>query len=138
MKLYMSAVLVAVMLVLVLCIPVLAHHGRGGTFLGGEENLVTMKATVAEWVWINPHTFMVFDAAEEDGSVVRWRAEASSVTTMMGRHDLRRNSFKPGDEVNVTVVPARNGTPIGLLYSIVDSNGAVVFSDPRRATQALD
>jgi hypothetical protein len=40
---------------------------------------------------------------------------------------LSRNSFKPGDEVTVTGLPATKGTPQSIVQRIVNAEGKVVL-----------
>ena len=47
--------------------PLLAHHGAAQFDVGKK---VTVKGTVVEWFWANPHCFLRFDAADDDGQVV--------------------------------------------------------------------
>jgi len=39
---------------------------------------------------------------------------------------MSKASFKPGDEIAVTVIPAKGGTPYGLVLKIVRPDGKVV------------
>ena len=53
--------------VLALTAPVAAHHGNAST----ENKTVVMKATVVQWLWTNPHTFLKFDAKDDSGNVTQ-------------------------------------------------------------------
>src|SRR5437763_1119967 len=46
-------------LILVLVAPIWAHHGNAAF---DSDKRVTMKGTVTEWFWANPHCFLQFDA----------------------------------------------------------------------------
>ena len=61
--------------VLIVSVPLLAHHGAAQFDVGKR---VTVTGTVAEWFWSNPHCFLRFDAAGEAGAVVHWVAELQS------------------------------------------------------------
>src|SRR5688572_33291384 len=45
---------------------VLAHHGAATFDTVGE---ITLKGTVTEWVWSNPHSILRIDVKGEDGTV---------------------------------------------------------------------
>lgn len=96
-----------------------AHHGAA-TFDTATE--ITLKGTVTEWLWFNPHCFLKFDVKDESGLVKNWAVEAGNPTDMTKR-GWGRTSFKPGDEVTVTLQPAKNGSPVGRIRTIVGANG---------------
>ncbi len=96
-----------------------AHHGAA-TFDTSTE--ITLKGTVTEWNWFNPHCFLKFDVTDEKGTVTNWAAEAGNPTDMTQRGWGRR-SFRAGDEVTVTVQPVRTGAPVGRLRTVVFADG---------------
>ena len=98
---------------------VVAHHGAA-TFDTDVD--VTLKGTVTEWLWFNPHCFLKFDVKDEGGAVKNWAVEAGNPTDMTKR-GWGRTSFKPGDQVTVTLQPAKNGSPVGRIRSVVLANG---------------
>ena len=96
-----------------------AHHGNAA-FDAGKK--VTLKGTVTEWVWANPHCWLKFEVKDDKGGVVRWVAETNNAPDMIER-GWSMHSFKPGDEVTVTVEPVKNGNPVGRVLSVVLPNG---------------
>ena len=50
--------------------PLLAHHGTGVAYVRDKE--VTLKGTVTEWFWANPHCGLLFDVTDEKGEVIHW------------------------------------------------------------------
>ena len=56
---------------LIVCAPVFAHHGAA-QFDTGEK--VALKGTVTEWFWSNPHCFLRFNVKGADGQLVTWAA----------------------------------------------------------------
>ena len=112
-------VLVAALATLLASMPLVAHHGAA-TFDTSAE--ITLKGTVTEWTWFNPHCFLKFDVKDESGKVTNWAVESGNPTDMSKR-GWARTSFKPGQEVTVTVQPAKNGAPVGVIRSVVLANG---------------
>jgi hypothetical protein len=100
-------------------LPVLAHHGAASF---DTEREITLKGTVTEWIWANPHCFLKFDAMDETGGVRNWAVETQNPTDMSKR-GWRRNSFKVGDQVTVTLQPVKNGAPVGRVRSVVTASG---------------
>jgi hypothetical protein len=96
-----------------------AHHGAASFDTSTE---VTLKGTVTEWTWFNPHCFLKFDVKGEDGSVKTWAVEAGNPTDMTKR-GWARNSFKPGDQVTVTLQPVKTGAPVGRIRTVMLADG---------------
>lgn len=112
--------------------PVSAHHGSAVSYDTDVNKLITMKGTVKEWVWKNPHCFIVYEVKDASGNVVEWTAETSSTSSMMGEFGWTRTTLKAGDEITVSVLPSRAGTPAGLLYKVVAADGKVLIEDRSR------
>src|SRR5919206_595001 len=102
--------------------PVRAHHGTA-SFDTAKD--LTLKGTVTEWIWANPHCFLKFDAMDETGTVRNWAVEVSNPTDMTKR-GWARSSFKIGDMVTVVLQPVKNGAPIGRLRSVVLPDGSTL------------
>lgn len=100
-----------------------AHHGRAG--YDTAENGKVVKGVVTEYRWLNPHVFILWNAKDEKGNTVTWTGEFSSPSSMLSE-GMSKSSFKPGDEIAVTVIPAKGGTPYGLVLKIVRPDGKVV------------
>jgi len=98
---------------------VVAHHGAATFDTEGE---LTVKGTVTEWIWSNPHCFLKFDVKGTDGTVKNWAIETGNIADSSKRGYARR-SFKPGDAVTVTLQPAKSGAPVGRLRSVVLADG---------------
>jgi hypothetical protein len=105
-----------------LSVPLFAHHGSAA-FDSGKT--VTLKGTVTQWVYSNPHLLLTLEVKGEDGKVVRWVAETQAPNIMYPA-GYRKDSFKPGDEVTVIVEPVKNGLPIGRIRQAVLANGTTL------------
>lgn len=112
--------LIAICLGLIsISLPVFAHHGAAAY---DTARKITVKVTVTEWFWANPHCFLKFDAKDEKGNVVHWATETSNPSDMVNL-GWSKDTFKPGDEVTVTFTPVKNGNPIGRIEQVVLANG---------------
>ena len=96
-----------------------AHHGAATFDITAET---TLKGTVTEWLWFNPHCFLKFDVKDESGKVTNWAVESGNPTDMTKR-GWSRVSFKPGDEVSVTLQPSKSGQPVGRIMAVTVANG---------------
>jgi uncharacterized protein DUF6152 len=99
--------------------PLFAHHG---TAVFDTNKILTMKGNVTEWDWSNPHCLLQFDIKNEGGQVVHWIAETQNPAEMVSL-GWGKASFKPGDEVAVTLMPVKNGRPYGRIKLVVLANG---------------
>jgi len=107
--------------------PVLAHHGNASY----ENKEVTIKGKVTNWIWSNPHTFLMLDVTDENGKVAHWVCENQAPSTLVN-FGFNAKTFKAGDEVTVVLAAvAKNGTPVGRITRIILANGYVMNSEVR-------
>lgn len=106
-----------------------AHHSRAG--YDTDDKITTLKGIVTEVKWRNPHVFIIWGVKDDKGNVVQWVGEFSSPSTMISE-GLSKDTFKPGDEIAVTVIPAKAGTPQGLVIKMVRPDGRVVIDLSQR------
>ena len=104
---------------LTISVPVFAHHG---TAAFNTEKTITMKASVTQWYWANPHCFLRFDYKNDKGEAEHWVVETSNPPDMTNK-GWSRNTMKVGDEITVTLWPVKNGKPLGRLSEILLPNG---------------
>ena len=84
--------------------------------------MVTVKGTVTEYVWSNPHVLVKVDAKDDSGNIARWVLEAWNPVTQASR-GWSKSTFKPGDEVSLDISPAKNGQPVGEIRGRIVING---------------
>jgi hypothetical protein len=87
-----------------------AHHGTGISY--DQDKHITVKGTVTEFAWKNPHSQLYLDYKDEKGEVVHFAVELNS-PGVMTRQGWNRHIFKAGDEVVIDVHPSRVGAPVG-------------------------
>ena len=96
-----------------------AHHS---TAEFDYTRQVTIKGTVKEVQWTNPHSYIQLIADGDAGERIQWSVEigSPSLNINMG---WRKNSVKAGDVVTMTLSPARNGKPYGTLRVLTFADG---------------
>jgi hypothetical protein len=99
--------------------PVFAHHGAASF---DSAKTMTVKGTVTEYVWSNPHVLVKVDAKDESGNIAHWVLEAWNPVTQAGR-GWTKNTFKAGDEVSLDIWPAKNSRFIGEIRGRILING---------------
>ncbi len=95
--------------VLIVSVPLFAHHGNASYYL---SKMVTVTGTVTEYIWANPHVFLKLDAKDDSGNTLHWTIEAQNPVSQLDV-GWSKNTFKPGDEVIIDCHRAKNGQPIG-------------------------
>lgn len=113
---------IVVLASLALSVPLMAHHGAASFDTDRE---ITLKGTVVEWMWANPHCFLKFDAKDDTGMVRTWTVETGNPTDVT-RQGFQRSSFKFGDMITVTLQPVKTDAPVGRLRSAVLADGATL------------
>ncbi len=110
---------VAIGALLLLGVPMLAHHGNAAY---DDKNPITIKGTVTEFAWTNPHVQIYLDVKDDKGGVAHWSVETYSPGKLI-RAGWAKDSVKAGDAVSINLIPARNGSPVGFLHKLVLANG---------------
>ena len=112
-------------LVLMVSAPLFGHHGTGVSYDSSKS--YTVKATVTEFRYANPHPQLFFDVKDDKGNVVHWSGEiapnpAQLVQVGWGRKRSEA-ALAPGTEVTLSIAPSFAGTPVGLVNKITNAKG---------------
>ena len=120
----MRSVVMTLVMAAGLAIPSIAaaHHGSAAFDTG---KTAVLKGTVVEWIYSNPHCLLKINVKGEDGKEVLWVAEGQAPNVIFPG-GYRKDTFKVGDEVAVTVEPVKNNQPMGRILQTVLSNGKVL------------
>jgi len=108
--------------------PLSAHHGRGKAY--DMKTRLTLKGTVSQVKWQNPHVLIYMDVKDETNNVVTWAFENSSVHTL-ATQGYNRNTLKFGDPITAIVNPAVNGEPLGIVVKVILADGKEIMSRER-------
>ena len=105
--------------------PVSAHHSVQSQF--DIHKTVSISGTVAKIEWINPHSYLTVNVKGSDGKVQKWAFELGGAASLrragMSRAD--RGGLKPGDQVTVTALAARDDSNSGFLQELKMGDGRV-------------
>jgi len=99
--------------------PLLAHHGTAAYDM---TEFITLKGTVTDFDWSNPHCFVHFDVKDEKGNVERWAADSPS-PARLARAGWNRDVLKPGDQITAVGNRAKDGSHFIRLAKIVLPTG---------------
>ncbi len=98
---------------LAVCVPLFAHHGNAAY---DTTKWITVKGTVTNYIWANPHVFVKLDGKDDSGNTVHWIVESQNPVSM-SQIGWTKDTFKPGDEVEFEAMQAKNGNPVAFLGS---------------------
>jgi hypothetical protein len=99
-----------------------AHHGTGASYDLTKQ--LTLKGSVTEFAWSNPHTQIYFDVKDDAGNVVHWAAEGGS-PGVLAREGWSKHMMKAGDAITIIVSPGKTGAPVGVLIKLTLPDGKV-------------
>jgi hypothetical protein len=117
----------AVLSVLILSSVVLAHHG---TSLYEMNREITLKGTIKEWSFGNPHTWLWLNVTASDGKAEEWSIESAPPTYLAGQ-GWSAATLKPGEEITALVSPRRGEARSGILLEVHRKDGEVLMVRPR-------
>jgi hypothetical protein len=113
-KLLASAAFAAV--TIAVAYPAIAHHS---TTMFNHASVVSISGTVKEVHWTNPHVaIFVFGSAKAGEEPAMWVLEMTSPGNLTRAGSWSRTAIKPGDKVDVSMAPLRNGDKGGALKKI--------------------
>jgi uncharacterized protein DUF6152 len=123
MKKTVAILLASVAVVLITCCLAFAHHGSSVTY--NMKKAITLKGTVAEFVYTNPHCQLYFDVRDDAGNTVRWGGETMAPRLVV-KAGLSKGVVKAGDQITITVFPAKAGTNFGLIQTLTLPSGQTI------------
>ena len=102
--------------------PLPAHHGEANY---DTDKVVSVKGTVSDFEFINPHTLITLDVKNDKGEIEKWDCEMRSPTMLVRVGGWDKNTLKPGDVITVFGYRAKNGTPVMRLQKLTLADGTV-------------
>ena len=106
-----------------------AHHSAATVY--DVTSTVEIKGVVKDFQFRSPHSFIVLEVANADGSSKPWKIEAHSVPTLR-RAGFDRNTFKPGDVITVFARPNRNpNNPLVFGFRFITQDGTELGQRPK-------
>jgi hypothetical protein len=117
---------------LLMAVPVLAHHSFGAEY--DVDKPVTVMGVITKIEWTNPHTYLFMDVKDDKGNVANWKFEGYP-PVVLNRTGWRKDiTMKVGDTVTVFGWRARDGTNWGHSREITFADGKKLFFGPPAGT----
>ena len=117
----MKALLVPVVITLALvpdAVPLSAHH----TWTVSYSKLVTVKGTVMQFEWGNPHPMITVEVRTEDGKAEKWLIGGPALNRMEA-NGWTKETVKPGEVITGIGYRSSDGQKIIRLERVVLANG---------------
>jgi hypothetical protein len=95
-----------------------AHHA----WPISRERLVTVKGTVTEFTWANPHPMITLEVRTDDGKVEKWSVGGPAINRMEA-NGWTKASVKPGDVITGIGYQFSDGQKIIRLERVVFADG---------------
>jgi hypothetical protein len=117
----MKAILVRVFAILALvfvAVPLSAHHSWPVSY----DKLVTVKGTVMEFTWSNPHPMITLNVRTNDGKTEEWLVGGPAINRMEA-NGWNRTTVKAGDTLTGIGYQFADGQKIIRLERVVFADG---------------
>ncbi len=75
-----------------------AHHGTASF---DRSKITSLKGTVTNFIWANPHGGIEFDVRDSDGKIENWQGSLTS-PNWLARAGWTKSTLKPGDMITVS------------------------------------
>jgi uncharacterized protein DUF6152 len=98
---------------------VFAHHAWHGYDMA---NITTVKGTVTQFDWANPHVWISFEVKTDKGGIEKWNAGGPSPSRMAGT-GWDKGTLKPGDQITAVGHRITDGTYNLRLEKVMLSDG---------------
>lgn len=108
-----------------LAAPAFAHHSA---VMFDDQKEITVSGTVKEFQYTNPHSWLLVDVTNDDGTVTTWGFEAEGPSTLT-RAGIRKSDFTPGTKITISGNPMRDGRPAAAWIKATRGDGKEF--DPR-------
>ena len=92
-----------------------AHHAVASVYDLNKE--IVLQGELVKLNFVNPHSNLHLAVHNADGTTTEWVLTTASLQVLT-RQGLNNSSIKPGESLKVTVLPAKNGHPVGFIRSL--------------------
>ena len=95
-----------------------AHHSMA---MFDATKKVTLKGTVREFQWTNPHAYIQL-MVQQPGGPREWSLEMGAPMYLYA-NGWRPGTLKAGQQITVTINPLRSGAPGGVVIDATTADG---------------
>ena len=104
----------------------LAHHSLAGVYDMKKD--MELSGAVDSVKFVNPHGSLTVAVTNPDGSTTNWVLTLGSATALAQRGIGKTgpNALHTGDKITVKFLPAKDGSPLGFLKTVIMPDGRVI------------
>jgi hypothetical protein len=114
----LSVLAIAILALVSVAVPVFAHH----SWPVNLSQLVTVKGTVTEFAWENPHPMITLEVRNNDGATEKWMVGGPAINRMEA-NGWTKTTVKPGDVITGIGYQFADGQKIVRLEKAVLADG---------------
>ncbi len=110
----------ALIALIAIAAPLFAHHGTAAFDTSKE---VTIKGTITDFVFSNPHVQVFFKGKnDKGGDEEQWQGELTAPNKLI-RAGWNKHTLKPGDPVTVTGYQVKSGEKTMWIRKMIGPDG---------------
>ena len=98
--------------------PAFAHHGGAAYDM---SNPITLKGTVTDFRFINPHSLVFFDVKNDKEEIEHWQGELTA-PNKLARAGWTKHSLNRGDQVTITGAVGKNNAHALAIRKLIGPN----------------
>lgn len=95
-----------------------SHHGAAAY----TKDIITLKAKITAFRFVNPHVQVYFDVTTEAGNVEHWQGELTA-PNKLARAGWSKNTLKPDEECEISGRAGRDGAHSVWITKLVKADG---------------
>ena len=119
MKTKIIILMFSVLALLVVSIPTFAHHG---TAAYDTKSDVTVKGTMTEFRFFNPHVQLYFEVKNDKGETEKWQGELTA-PNKLSRAGWDKHTLNPGDSITATGYISKNDNHTMWIRKLIGPSG---------------
>jgi hypothetical protein len=100
----------------------LAHHSFA---MFDPERTLTLEGTIADFVWTNPHSWIMVNVENAQGANEEWAIEMGGPAGL-ARSGWSATTLTPGMPVSVLVRPHKDGSHFGQFMAVYFEDGTMM------------
>jgi hypothetical protein len=108
----------AILVLISAAVPLSAHHSWPVSY----DRLVTVKGTVVDFTWANPHPMMTIEVQNTEGRTEKWQIGGPAINRMEA-NGWTRTTVKPGDVITGIGYQFADGQKVIRLERVIMPDG---------------
>ena len=103
-----------------------AHHSNSAFYV---NKVITIKGTVKEFKWTNPHTWIILMVDDGKGTKAEWSVEGRPPGILL-RSGWTPKSIQVGETITVDLSPSKDASNTGLIARVIKADGTILPNSP--------